>query len=77
MIPYLKRLSTSIDRYRNFDIYNIPLEGRTVRVALLSYDSAAVSNHPDPAVIRGIVDRSRKLASRPRREPPGPWRVKT
>ena len=60
---YLKKLSASIDNYRGFDIFNIPLEGRTVRVAVLSYDSVAVSNHPDPNVIRGMVDRSRKLAS--------------
>src|SRR5208282_4957578 len=63
LIAYLKKLSSSIDDYRGFDIYNIPLEGRTVRVAILSYDSVAVSNHPDPGVIRGILDRSRKLAS--------------
>jgi hypothetical protein len=63
LLPYLKKLSSSIDNYKGFDIYNIPLEGRTVRAALLSYDSIAVSNHPDPAVIRGIIDRSRKLAS--------------
>jgi hypothetical protein len=52
-----------VDDYRGFDIYNIPLEGRTVRVVVLSYDSVAISNHPDEAVIRGILDRSRKLAS--------------
>jgi len=63
LTSYLRKTSPSVDSYRNFDIYNIPLEGRTVRVAVLSYDSVAVSNHPDPAVIRGIVDRSRKLAS--------------
>lgn len=63
MIPYLKKLSSSIDNYRGFDIYNIPLEGRTVRVTFLSYESIAVSNHPNPDIIRGIVDRSRKLAS--------------
>jgi len=63
MVPYLKKLSSSIDNYRGFDIYSIPLEGRTVRVTFLSYDSVAVSNHPNPNVIRGIVDRSRKLAS--------------
>jgi hypothetical protein len=34
-----------------------------VRVVILSYDSVAVSNHPDPDVIRGMLDRSRKLAS--------------
>src|SRR5208282_2907485 len=63
LTSYLRKTASSVDSYRNFDIYNIPLEGRTVRVAVLSYDSVAVSNHPDPAVIRGIVDRSRKLAS--------------
>jgi hypothetical protein len=63
LLPYLKKLSSSIDNYHGFDIYDIPLEGRIVRAAMLSYDCIAVSNHPDPAVIRGIVDRSRKLAS--------------
>ena len=69
LTAYLKELSTSVDDYRGFDIYNIPLEGRTVRVVLLSYDSVAVSNHPNPDVIRGILDRSRKLAS----PFAGPW----
>jgi hypothetical protein len=63
LTSYLRKTASSVESYRNFDIYNIPLEGRTVRVAVLSYESVAVSNHPDPAVIRGIVDRSRKLAS--------------
>lgn len=63
LTAYLKKISSSIDDYRGFDIYNIPFEGRTVRVVLLSYDSVAVSNHPDPGVIRGMLDRSRKLAS--------------
>ena len=63
LLPYLKKLSSSIDNYNGFDIYNVPLEGRTVRAAMLSYDCIAASNHPDPAVIRGMIDRSRKLAS--------------
>jgi len=63
LTAYLKNLSTSVDDYRGFDIYSIPVEGRTVRVVLLSYNSVAVSNHPDPNVIRGVLDRSRKLAS--------------
>lgn len=63
LTAYLKKLSSSIDDYRGFDIYNIPFEGRTVRVVILSYDSVAISNHPNPDVIRGILDRSRKLAS--------------
>jgi hypothetical protein len=63
LTSYLKKLSSSIEDYRGFDIYNIPFEGRTVRVVILSYDSVAVSNHPNPNVIRGMLDRSRKLAS--------------
>jgi hypothetical protein len=63
LTAYLKKLSSSIEDYRGFDIYNIPLEGRTVRVVILSYDSIAVSNHPNPDVIHGILDHSRKLAS--------------
>jgi hypothetical protein len=60
---YLKKIATSVDDYRSVAIYSIPLEGRTVRVAMLSVGTVAVSNHENPAVIRGIVDRSRKLAS--------------
>ena len=63
LTAYLKKIASSVDDYRGFDIYNIPMESRTVRVVLLSYDSVAVSNHPNPDVIRGILDRSRKLAS--------------
>ena len=63
LTSYLKQLSTSVDDYRGFEIFNVPQEGRVVRVAVLSYDAVAVSNHPDPNVIRGILDRSRKAAS--------------
>jgi hypothetical protein len=63
LTAYLKKLASSVDNYKGFDIYNVPLEGRTLRVVVLSYDSIAVSNHPDESVIRGILDRSRKLAS--------------
>jgi hypothetical protein len=63
LASYLRKLAKSVDNYRSVDIYNIPLEGRTVRVAILGVDTVAASNHNDPQVIRGIVDRSRKLAS--------------
>ena len=33
------------------------------RIAILGVDTVAASNHDDPAVIRGMVDRSRRLAS--------------
>jgi hypothetical protein len=32
-------------------------------VAILGFDAVAASNHDDPGVIRGMVDRSRRLAS--------------
>jgi hypothetical protein len=60
---YLRQISSSVDIYQPGDIYNIPLEGRTVRVAILGVDTVAASNLDDPLVIRGIIDRSRKLAS--------------
>jgi hypothetical protein len=60
---YLKRTAKSIENYRSVDIYSIPLSGRTVRIAILGVDIAAASNHDDPNVMRGIVDRSRRLAS--------------
>ncbi len=60
---YLGKISGPVENYNSVDIYNIPLEGRTLRVAILGYDTVAASNHDDPMVIRGIVDRSRKLAS--------------
>jgi hypothetical protein len=60
---YLAKISGSVENYNSVNIYNIPLEGRTLRVAILGFDTVAASNHDDPMVIRGIVDRSRKLAS--------------
>jgi hypothetical protein len=60
---YLHKLATAVEADGSVEIYSIPLEGRTLRVAILGPDTVAASNHPDPQVIRGIVERSRKLAS--------------
>jgi hypothetical protein len=60
---YLRQIAQSVDDYRSVDIFTILLEGRSLRVAVLSPDSVAASNHDDPAVIRGIIDRSKRLAS--------------
>jgi hypothetical protein len=60
---YLAQISRSVENYGSVDIYSIPLEGRTLRVAILGFDTVAASNHDDPLVIRGIIDRSRKSAS--------------
>jgi hypothetical protein len=63
LTAYLHKIATSIDEYHSSQIYNLPLDGRTLRVAILSVDSVAVSNHDDPGVIRGMIDRTHKLAS--------------
>ncbi|HEV2116919.1 MAG TPA: hypothetical protein VGR48_12890 [Terriglobales bacterium] len=60
---YLAKLARSVDNYRGVQIFDIPLEGRTLRVAMLAVGTVAVSNADDPQVIRGVIDRSRKLAS--------------
>lgn len=63
LAAYLKRVALSVENYNSVDIYTARVENRAFRVAILSVDSVAASNHDDPAVIRGIVDRSRRLAS--------------
>jgi len=60
---YFKRLAQSVETYNSVDIYTIPIYGRTFRIAILGVDAVAASNQDDPAVIRGMVDRSRRLAS--------------
>jgi hypothetical protein len=60
---YLKRHARSVENHESVDIFSIPIEDRTLRVAIIGADSVAASNHDDPAVIRGMVDRSRRLAS--------------
>jgi hypothetical protein len=60
---YLRQIAQSVENYHSVDIFTIRLEGRSLRVAVLSADSVAASNHDDPAVIHGMVDRSKRLAS--------------
>ncbi|MFZ0199469.1 MAG: hypothetical protein WB523_09690 [Candidatus Sulfotelmatobacter sp.] len=63
LTAYLREMAKAVENYQSVDIFTIPVEGRSLRVAVLSADSVAASNHDDPAVIHGIVDRSRRLAS--------------
>ena len=62
-VAYLRQTARSVESYNSVDIFTMPLDGRTFRVAILNVDTVAASNHEDPAVIHGIVDRSRRLAS--------------
>jgi hypothetical protein len=59
---YLHLLANRVDSYRDLEIFNIPHEDRTVRACLLGPDLVAVSNVDDPLVIRGIIDRYKRLA---------------
>jgi hypothetical protein len=63
LTAYLRQIARSVDTYHSVDIFTVPVEGRSLRVAVLSADSVAASNHDDIAVIQGMVDRSTRLAS--------------
>jgi hypothetical protein len=63
LTAYLRQIAKSVENYRSVDIFTIPVEGRSFRVAIVGADAVAASNHDDPAVIRGMVDRSKRLAS--------------
>src|SRR6516164_8401940 len=59
---YLRKLSPNVERYNDFDIYVIPLEGRTLRVVLLGIGMAAASNSDGSDAIHGMVDRYKQAA---------------
>jgi hypothetical protein len=60
---YLQKIAKSVETYRSVDIYTIPIEDRTFRVAILGVDAVAATNLSDPHVLESMIDRSRKLAS--------------
>jgi hypothetical protein len=60
---YLQKIAKSVDTYRSIEVYNIPLEDRVFRVAIIGVDIVAATNLADPHVMEGIIDRSRKIAS--------------
>jgi hypothetical protein len=59
---YLHKLASKVEKYRDFEIFTIPYEGRTVRVSILSVDMVAVSNTNDASTILGMIDRHQKIA---------------
>ncbi len=59
---WLSSNAASRDTYAGHTIYNIPSEGRTVRVTQIGYDMLAVSNTPTPEQIHSIIDRHRTAA---------------
>lgn len=54
---WLESHAATRESYAGHTIYNIPSEGRTVRVAQIGYDMVAVSNTPTPEQIHSMLDR--------------------
>jgi len=65
---YLKKAGKPAENYREAAIYTIPLEGRTLRVAILGVDQVAASNLESAAAIHEIIDHYR-AAAQPREGP--------
>lgn len=59
---YFRKNAKSVDVYRDAPVYTIPLEGRTVRVALLGAGIVAVSNTDGPQAIHYMIDRYKQVA---------------
>lgn len=59
---WLAAHATAREIYAGHTIYDIPSEGRTVRVTQIGYDMMAVSNAPTPEQIHSMVDRHRTAA---------------
>src|SRR5271166_3043337 len=59
---WLDAHAASRESYAGHTVYNIPSEGRTVRVAQIGYDMVAVSNTPTPEQIHSMLDRHRTAA---------------
>lgn len=62
LAKYLKEIASTTETYAGRTIYEIPSDGRTVRVVLLGYDMVAVSNTPTTEQIHSIIDRYRTAA---------------
>jgi hypothetical protein len=59
---WLETHSATREIYAGHTIFNIPSEGRTVRVAQIGYDMMAMSNYPTPEMIHSMVDRHHTAA---------------
>ncbi len=62
LAQYLRQHSRAVESYRDVEVFSIPIENRTLRVALLAIDTVAISNVEDAGVVHGIIDRFKKVA---------------
>lgn len=63
LVAYLKKQAQGVDRYRDLEIFRIPVEDRVVRVAILSVDTVAVSNFAGEEPMHAMIDRYKQVAS--------------
>ena len=56
---YLHHLAASEEVYATHTIYSLAVEGRTLRVTQLSYDTVGASNTPTLEAIHSMIDRER------------------
>lgn len=62
LAKYFESQASAHETYSGHEVYEIPSNGRTVRVTQLGYDTVAVSNTPTAEQIHSILDRSRTAA---------------
>jgi hypothetical protein len=62
LAQYLGRSATARENYGGRDVYSVPIDGQTVRVAQLGYDTIAASNMPTAEQIHSMIDRQRASA---------------
>lgn len=62
---YLRKLSSSSERYRQATVYTIPHEGHTVRAAILDSRRVAVTNMTSDRPIHAIIDDSHSPGAGP------------
>ena len=54
---WLEGHAANRENYAGHTIYDVPSEGRTVRICQIGYDTLAISNTPTPEQIHSILDR--------------------
>jgi len=60
---YLASIASAKEEYAGHTIFTVPIEGRTLRIAQLGYDTVAASNMPTTEQIHAMLDRYRAAAS--------------
>jgi hypothetical protein len=60
---YFSSIAQSHEQYAGRTVYTVPIEGRTLRIAQLGYDTIAASNMPTTEQIHAMVDRYSAAAS--------------